>query len=1001
MFATLGTPVSERAVPVAIFETDSEIVKFYLRKWCRISSDVGIRSIIDWSYYKQRLSSAIQKIITIPAAMQKVSNPVPRVIHPDWLHKKVRDKDDRFRQKKLHDMFGPIGNGGTMQNHASVDSNHELHEMIIGDMEDIMNKEHHSSTVGPRPTVRSYAANKENLLANASSPCSKTLDRQQQEDGAHGKHQPLLSPMENLISTDSIDRNVDYQGWLDAKKRKWKDTRERKKRRRLGAMDGSSQFVAMAGNHESMTSNKHNIAKNGAVSFFRRQELLLVHNHWQVQHSITVPRIFYLNSKAPITEEFPGRHVNKILPRGKPNFNLIEVVIEEEQFRAESRKLAALLADPEVEGIYEAKVRLDFNAVIQLGCVCRVDRNARHRNAQDGWNLSELHMKTTVECSYMELAFPFCYLYNSLSDGRGIYAVYFPASAIITVLVVNPFLNKELSSSILDRQFREASQVLSLNSGTPKNQITFKVEYVRTTENAEKHLQRILIDYRAVGQISHPGPVMCVIESVDYRILKSNIHALDEFPCIKIPFNARDSNYQTLGWQIAAGKTSMLRCAASSQWLNERILLSRYAHVPVGNFEPDWLLFTADVFFSRALRDKQQILWISDDGVPDLGGIVEEDTSFIDEVDNPFVTYSGAYRRVTVELKIHHLAVNALLKSSQIDEIEGGAMSGFDPDNNSSFDELSSCASAFRVLKQLIQRCIADAVASGNVFADAVLQHLYRWICSPLSKLHDPAIHRVLHKLMKKVFALLLSELRKLGATIVFANFFKIIVDTGKTDLPAARAYCDCLLKALQARDLLEWIELEPLQFWHSLLFLDQYNYGGILDKSTARSSADSESVESEPRVDIASSWNIAERLPKETQDHFILVVSEFLYIPWKYSLELAAARAGVRDDDDSSTPITLISAEALELRVAEYLKEQISRYFTEKLLRIVNDILLHFKRSRTDGGNAGGPAQFIKHVCAVLALDQHVEHDILVGSRSPSSSIPKHESHFFVNHRV
>lgn len=40
---------------------------------------------------------------------------------------------------------------------------------------------------------------------------------------------------------------------------------------------------------------------------------------------IKVPRVFYLNSKAPITEEFPGRLVNKILPHNKPNFNLIEV----------------------------------------------------------------------------------------------------------------------------------------------------------------------------------------------------------------------------------------------------------------------------------------------------------------------------------------------------------------------------------------------------------------------------------------------------------------------------------------------------------------------------------------------------------------------------------------------------------------------------------------------------------------------------------------------------
>ena len=38
-----------------------------------------IRDIVDWEYYKERLGFAIQKIITIPAAMQKIQNPVPRV----------------------------------------------------------------------------------------------------------------------------------------------------------------------------------------------------------------------------------------------------------------------------------------------------------------------------------------------------------------------------------------------------------------------------------------------------------------------------------------------------------------------------------------------------------------------------------------------------------------------------------------------------------------------------------------------------------------------------------------------------------------------------------------------------------------------------------------------------------------------------------------------------------------------------------------------------------
>lgn len=39
-------------------------------------------------------------------------------------------------------------------------------------------------------------------------------------------------------------------------------------------------------------------------------------------------------------------------------------------------------------------------------------------------------------------------------------------------------------------------------------------------------------------------------------------------------------------------------------------LLNLLVQVPLGNFEPDWLMFTADVFFSRALRDQQQVfLW--------------------------------------------------------------------------------------------------------------------------------------------------------------------------------------------------------------------------------------------------------------------------------------------------------------------------------------------------------------------------------------------------------
>lgn len=617
-----------------------------------------------------------------------------------------------------------------------------------------------------------------------------------------------------------------------------------------------------------------------------------------------------------------------------------------------------------------------------------MDKSAKKRSIQDGWDLVELQMKTTAECSYLEQTVSFFYLYHSLSEGRAVYVMYFPTSFRIHAVVVNPFRNKELSPAFLEKQFRDASQAL----GSLHENLTFHVDYNTSIDAGSKYVQRMLLEYRQ----EHPGPVMGVIECPKLQVIKAAVRALDDFPCVTIPCNARDNNYQALGWQATAGRTSMQRCAASTQWFNERISLARYAHVPLGNFELDWLLFTADVFFSRALRDQQQVLWISDDGIPDLGGTYEGDTCFADEVIQPVLTYPGAYRRVAVELKIHHLTVNSLLKSSQMDEMEGGPIGSFENDmppgphaTETDFDDASLCVPAFQVLKQLIQRCISDAVSSGNVFADAILQHLYRWLCSPRSKLHDPALHRLLHNVMKKVFALLLAEFRKLGANVIFANFSKIIIDTGKVDLLSARAYCDSLLKTLQTRDLFEWIELEPLHYWHSLLFMDQYNYGGIQAKTQNVTSADGSDGDSD--IDIVSSWNIAEYLPKATQDHFVLIVSEFLYVPWKYMKEQVALRATIRDDTSCTPSITIMAAENLEGQVIGYLRDQISNYFADKLLRIVSDILHHFKgkgksESVEPANREPGPhthkgdaaLEFIKHICAVLALDQNVQHDIL-----------------------
>ena len=42
----------------------------------------------------------------------------------------------------------------------------------------------------------------------------------------------------------------------------------------------------------------------------------------------------------------------------------------------------------------------------------------------------------------------------------------------------------------------------------------------------------------------HPGPVIGIIECPKLQAIRESVRALDDFPCVTIPCNARDTNYQ-------------------------------------------------------------------------------------------------------------------------------------------------------------------------------------------------------------------------------------------------------------------------------------------------------------------------------------------------------------------------------------------------------------------------------------------------------------------------
>jgi DNA polymerase epsilon subunit 1 len=62
-------------------------------------TNFDLKSILDWDYYKERLGNSIQKIVTIPAFLQKCQNPIPKIEYPGWLLKKKNVLEDKFKQK--------------------------------------------------------------------------------------------------------------------------------------------------------------------------------------------------------------------------------------------------------------------------------------------------------------------------------------------------------------------------------------------------------------------------------------------------------------------------------------------------------------------------------------------------------------------------------------------------------------------------------------------------------------------------------------------------------------------------------------------------------------------------------------------------------------------------------------------------------------------------------------------------------------------------------------
>lgn len=840
-----GAPVSERAIPLAIFQAEDAVKKHFLRKWLKDNSlyHFDIRDILDWNYYKERLGGTIQKIITIPAALQGVENPVPRIKHPDWLRKRVAEVTDLFKQRKINDMFSVVVKP------QITDSE------IAADIEDIAGP----SNLEKRPMVTKHKrkrSDEDETESNLKKSWREVL----------GAPPPLGKTRQQIIA------------WVMFQKRKW----EHQAKQRTFSTQRRKKICSETNQEQNMSTGIVRTGNIGTIGAFLQKSLhTLLDNPWQIVqlaktkipgefkawvlvdndlHNVRlkIPRIFYANliKPKPVETHTLWKKCNRILPRARPVYNLYRYSVPEEMYLEHGQQIFMDLSDPTVEGVYETQVSLMFRAILNLGCVCTVDhRSFSYKNYRenDHFTLDQLIFQSIGKQPYLSkkngcnIKHLYFYHHKATTGTREMYALFINPSKKALIIVVDSVrtnLMPNMNTLYAAERIVKLEQIKN-DDLLPPSEISFEIRVETDLKKVYKTIQKALQDYRDEKK----GATFIAIQSEQISHLQANIPELNDFPLVQIHVQDIDTLYNTLEWQKTGAKALIRHYLNSDRVVELMIEQCRYYHIPVGNLPADPTLFGTDLFYARHLQKHNFVLWYSNTDKPDLGGNEKNDARLLAEYlegSSEIANNPGCYSSLCVELDIDSLAINTLLQSHHVNDIEGTSTNiAFDAapilsvENMASkkcnvlptYDDTALCSEAFKILRSMASVWLRDVLQYRNMFADFQIVHFYRWLRSPKSLLHDPALLKTLQNLMKKLFMQLVAEFKRLGSIIVYANFNKILICTKKYTILDAITYVEYIVKNIRNKELFHSIEITYNQCWEYLLWQDLANHGGVRGK--------------------------------------------------------------------------------------------------------------------------------------------------------------------------
>jgi DNA polymerase epsilon subunit 1 len=123
----------------------------------------------------------------------------------------------------------------------------------------------------------------------------------------------------------------------------------------------------------------------------------------------------------------------------------------------------------------------------------------------------------------------------------------------------------------------------------------------------------------------------------------------------------------------------------------------------------------------------------------------------------------------------------------------------------------------------------------------------------------------------RKAFQQLITDFRKVGSNVVFANANRLLIQTTKAEVGNAYAYSQYILKSIKAKPLFHFLDMEIKEYWDYLVWYDEFNYGGKACQEIVE--------EGNQTFECIMHWQLCKFLPANLQSNFHDWVVEFIDI--------------------------------------------------------------------------------------------------------------------------